>query len=160
MQKRRWWWLLGLIAIPLAAWAFDRSLLSDWVGGTDLEIEFVITDVDSGEHVEAAEVLVFEEIGLYREAKGEPFTLVTGQDGTARRVCHDDLCSGKQSRLGFTHTYHVAWPSWCVQISAPGYESSKPVWLLDMPEERRHEQHLGPMRDKLTVRLPIRKIPP
>jgi hypothetical protein len=133
-------------------------MLVDWLGSTDLEIEFVITDADSGQPVEAAELLVYEYGGFYREAQAErEFTLTADSEGIIRSVCHDDWCIGKTSGLRFTDTYHVYLPEWRLQVSAPGYEASNRVWLRELPEGRRQQQHLGPRRDKLIVRLPMQR---
>jgi hypothetical protein len=149
-------WVFALAAIPLAVCVFDRAQRIYWVGSTDLEVEFVVTDAASGQPVEAAELLVYEEVGLYREARHGTFTLVTDEDGIARRICHDNMCSGTDSGLAFTHTYHVAWPDWLIQVSATGYEPSEPVGLWDV-REKCQQQHVGPRHDKLTVRLSVQR---
>src|ERR1700732_3342445 len=109
--RRRWWlWLLFLAAIPVALLGYDSFMIL-WVGSTDLEIEFVVTEVVTGQPVEGAKIAVHSDGGFYREREEKGFTLLTDQDGIARRVCHDSMCFGTRSGLRFTDTYvvHLPW---------------------------------------------------
>jgi hypothetical protein len=157
-MRRRWGiWLLVLAAVPLAVWCFDRVQLIYWVGGTDLEVEFVVTDAATGEPVEAAEIGILSEGGFYRERDEKQFALRTDREGVARRVCHDGMCFGTQSGLRFTDTYHVHLPWWFFRVSAPGYEGMEPVYL-DEPEYVRQVRRVGPRAAKVVVKVRIRKL--
>ena len=125
MVRRRWFWLLGLFAIPLAALGFDRVVRVCWVGYTDLEIEFIVTEADTRQPIRGAEITVLSEGGFYSEREEKQFKLETDHEGRARRVCHDSMCFGTQSGLCLTDTYVVHLPGWYIQVSAPGYRPSK-----------------------------------
>ena len=158
MKKRCWLWGLCLGAILLGILGYDRSLVIDWVGATDLEIEFAVTDLGTSQPIEGARIAVLSEGGFYREHEEKEFTLVTDQAGRARRVCHENMCTGVGSRLGFTDTYHVYLPEWLFQVSATGYEPRELV-ELHVPEYSRRVQRIGPGRAKLVVELSLRKVP-
>jgi hypothetical protein len=155
---RRWWkLLLGLAAIPIAVWGCDRFQRIAWVGSTDLEIKFIITDADTGQPIESAQVAVHSEGGFYREHEEPDFTLVTDGEGIARRVCHRSMCFGTQSLLRFTNTFAVHLPWWHFSVSAPGYETNDLVYL-NVPEYRRQVER-GRPGATLIVRAALRKVP-
>ncbi|HJT75697.1 MAG TPA: hypothetical protein VJ739_00695 [Gemmataceae bacterium] len=144
-------------AVCLIVYAFDRIQLIDWVGFTDLEIQFIVTDAATGQPVKDATISVHSEDGsLYRERDETQFALQTDQDGIARQVCHDNLCSGRQSGLGFTNTFSVALPSWYFQVSAPGYRPTEGVWL-DPRKYSRQVQEVGRRATRLVVLVAIEK---
>ena len=157
-MRTRWRWLVlfGLAVIPLTVWGYDRAFTVHWVGHTDLEIEFVVTDATTGHPVEGAEVAVRPDGGLYQERDEAAFALRTDAAGTARRVCHSSMCFGTQSGLGFTDTYVVHLPWWDVRVSAAGCE---PVgnFFLDVPEYVRQVERVGPRAAKLVVQVSLRK---
>jgi hypothetical protein len=154
MRKR--WWLLWLAVVPVAVWGYDGLQKICWVGFTDLEIVFVVTDVDSGRPVEGAKIAVHTGGGIYREHEEKPFELVTDADGTARRVCHDSMCSGTQSGLAFTDTFAVHLPWWDFRVTAPGFRSSQRL-LLDVAEYGHQVQRLPDRSAQLVVRVPLLK---
>jgi hypothetical protein len=153
----RWrWWLFGLVAVPLAVWGYDRVQMMCWVGGTDLEIEFVVTDAATGKPVEGATITVHSEGGFYDEREEKDFTLRTDRHGIARRVCHNSMCFGTQSALRFTDTYVVHLPWWYVWTSAPGYEKSSLLYL-DTSEHGQRVQRVGAGAARVGVSISLRK---
>ena len=126
--RRRPLWI-GVGAILFAAapvWLYDGTFWCDWVGHNDLEIEFVVVNKISGKAINHATIAIqLTGGGLYRDVyeKTEPkkFSLVTAADGTARRVCHESMCFGMRSGLGFTDTYGIHLPWWRCMASAPAY---------------------------------------
>jgi hypothetical protein len=156
----RWWlWLCVIAAVPLAVWGYDRMGMIAWVGGTDLEIVFVLTDADTGEPIRGAKLLVHSEGGFYKEREEKEFSLVTNEMGTASRVCHNTMCCGKQSNLRFTDTFGVYLPDWFVSPSAPGYEAGETFFLDDVPYQRQ-VQRLAPGRTRLMVPLRLHRAAP
>ena len=102
-----------------------------WVGGTDLEIECIVTDALTGEPIKGASIHVTSKGGFCDEGKKQEFSLVTNADGSVKRLAKGCMCSGT-SGVG-VNTYFVHLPSWRYQASADGYISSE--WTqLDVPE--------------------------
>ena len=154
---KRWrLWLVGLAAIPLAVWGCDRLQTIHWVGHTDLEIEFVVTEAATGQPVEGAKIAVVSEGGFYREREEKELTLVTGQDGIASRVCHDSMCFGTQSGLRFKDTFVVHLPWWHYRVTADGFEPSELAYLVVL-EYIRQVKRIGPGAAKLIVPVSIQK---
>jgi hypothetical protein len=158
LVRRRWRWFVLLAAIPLAALGYDRLFKVYWVGGADLEVEFLVVDAATGAPIEGAEVAVQSDGGFYegKERDEAPFALRTDAAGAARRVCRDSMCFGTQSGLRITDTYVVHLPWWTFRVSAPGYEPAGPDFL-DMPERVRQVRRAGPRAAKLEVRVPLRR---
>lgn len=155
MSRRRWFTLSGFAVIPLLALGYDRLSTIHWVGGTDLEVEFIITDRRTGLPIDNASIFVRSEGGLSGERDETDFTLTTGVDGTVRRVCHECMCFGSRSGLRFTDTYVVHVPRWDFRVSAQGYDTSNFVFL-DVPEYVRQVQRVGPRSAKLEVHQSLR----
>lgn len=156
MTKRRFWGSV-VLAIPMLVWGYDRICTVYWVGSTDLEIEFRVTDQVTGKPVKGATVAVISAEGFYAERDEEAFCLITDDQGLARRVCHDNMCSGASSALGFTeYSNTVPLPWWQYYAFAAEYEMGEVVELR-VPENTRRIIRTG--RDtKLTVNIPLRKI--
>src|SRR6516162_6402728 len=57
-----------------------------WVGFTDLLIEFVVSDAETGEPIPDAIIKMHSEGGLYKERDQGDFRLVTGSDGRAQHL--------------------------------------------------------------------------
>src|SRR4051794_19260369 len=105
MMKSWWSWLLVAAAVLiLTVVGYDRMLTIVWVGHTDLEAEFVVTDAATGRPMNDAKVTVHSEIP--RGDEMQAFSLVTDQNGVSRHVC-GCTCGGKESGLGFTNTFSV-----------------------------------------------------
>jgi hypothetical protein len=154
----RWWkWLLLVVfAGSLLIWVCDQIFLVSWVGSTDLEVEFAVTDAGSGVSISGSRVEVQSEGGFYEERDKQEFVLVTDTSGSARKECRSSMCFGRASLLGFTDTYCVHLPFWRFRIVAAGYEPSD--WTeLDVLEYRRQVKRSGPGRAKLEVSVSLQK---
>ena len=152
------WWIRLLIAVtilPLLAVGYDRSRWFYWVGKTDLEIEFVVTDAETCEPIPGALIDVHSIIGYgHTEHPDENFGLVTDDDGSAHKVCLRSKSTGKSSGLGFSSTFAAYMPAWLLQVVADGYEPSQMVQL----DEFGGESHLKAERTgpgKLKVLVPV-----
>src|SRR5438094_567944 len=108
LRPGRWWlWLLALAAVVLVIWGIDRVKWTYEVGCTDLAIEFAVGDAATGQPIEGATIDVYVEVAFYRrDAEEKRFSMRTDHGGISRRVCRDNMCTGKRSGLGFTDTFN------------------------------------------------------
>lgn len=114
------------VAVPaiLLAPALDTAA---WVGMTELEIEFIVTDAATGAPVKGAIVHVKQEEGGFCEREKGEFELATDANGSAKRSVKQCMCYGKS---GWNiDTFAVHFPSWSYQVSANGYATSEWAWL-------------------------------
>src|SRR6516164_5441944 len=130
-MARRWRrrLLIAAIALPLLVWGFDRVQRIYWVGSTDLEVAFAVTDAATSSPIPGARIEVQSEGGFYEERDKQEFVLVCDVSGVARKVWRKSMCSGKQSGLLFTNTFAVPLPWWRFRVSAPGFQPSEWVDL-------------------------------
>jgi hypothetical protein len=151
----RWEWLVvGLIAVVLVLLALPAVQKVHWVGGTDLEVEFVMTDAATGEPVPKAGVEIHSEGGFYEEREPRDFRLVAGPDGRVSYLCRNSMCFGTSGF--FTDTFVVHLPWWRFQGLADGYEPGG--WTeLDVPEYIRQARRAGPGKAKLVVAVTLHK---
>lgn len=128
-MKRYWAWLLVLALVLAAIGLFFTPVLA-WVGGTDLEVVFVVVDDESGEPIRGATVAVNSGGGFYLEEDQqrdrEPFALQADDKGEARRVCRQTRCVGRYGYWGLVDTFAVYVPEWQIEASAPGY-AKRPI---------------------------------
>jgi hypothetical protein len=159
-MARRWRirLLISAVALPLLVWGFDRVQTIYWVGSTDLEVEFAITDAATGRSVPGAWVEVQSEGGFYEERDKQEFALVSGADGVARKECRDSMCFGTRSGLRFTDTFVVHLPWWRYRVVAEAYHPT--AWAnLDVLELRRQVRRAGPGKASLVVPVSLHKRP-
>jgi hypothetical protein len=153
-------WRIGLIAgvvIALGVLIYDRCPVIVWVGSTDLTIEFVVTDADTGQPVEDADVLIR---GRTRhESEDREWQLKTDRGGIARGFAKGQTCVGRESRLRFTDTYHVYPAEWVVRVKAAGYAETDPLDLHE-PPFRTAARRNGPHQALLVVPIALRKSAP
>jgi hypothetical protein len=158
---RRWWmwFLLPLGIIALLVWGYDRCEMILWVGATDLEVGFVVTEAGSDRPIPGAVVEVVQSAGgFYDERDTNEFTLRADAGGVARKVCRHSMCHGAQSRLGFTDTFVVYLPWWRFRVCADGYSPSE--WVnLDVPEYKRLARRTGPGKAEVVLRVSLQKSP-
>jgi hypothetical protein len=158
MAKRWRTWVLCLIAIPLIVWWLERSLVTYGVGGTDLEIRFLVTDAANGGPIKGAKIAVHSDGGFYNESEEKEFELVTGKDGIASRICHDNVCDSTQSWLGFTNPFSVSPPYWSFSVSAPEFEPSMVVNLAEfIYANPQLLEQTGARQTRLVVPVSIKK---
>lgn len=150
----------GLIVFALGALGvvlYDRAVKIRWVGGTELTVEFLVSDAETGEPIEGAEVWVHSELRRYRLEDKENFRVHTNQPGVASAVLPHNTCIGSQSGLRFTDTRVVYLPEWMiVGIRAEGYQQVEPFALSKRVSSRDIEQ-VGPQKDRLVVPIVLRK---
>jgi hypothetical protein len=140
---RRWRVLIALATLPVAAGLFlilGRG--AHWVGRTDLRIEIVVTDADTGSPIEGATIHVQTESGGFcREQDGPDFAMAVGRDGSVSRLYHQCMCFGTKTLMRDSWSVHL--PSWAFWATAPGYMDGD-VTDLGRSHHRVRRGHGGP----------------
>lgn len=158
MVRLRWILLVAVVAMPLLVWGYDLIQTIQWVGSTDLEVEFVLREVGTGNPIPGARVEIQSEGGFYEERDKQAFALSADTQGMARKECRNSMCFGTRSGLRFTDTFAVHLPWWRFRVSAPGFESSE--WIdLDVFEFRRRAHRTSPGKAKLRVAVSLHRKP-
>src|SRR6266487_4248331 len=81
------------------------AMETHWVGRTDLTVEFVVTDAETGEPIRGADISIQSYGGLNADGhrlqetnrEKEELKLTTDEAGTARYVCRDSMSFGTSS---------------------------------------------------------------
>ena len=151
-------WRIGVFVLSVLAlglWGYDRAWTELWIGATELKVEFVVTDAETGQHVGGAEINLRDEGRLTDERPEATWTSTTDAAGITLRSV-DAVCTGRQSGLKITDTYSVRCPWWYYRVKAPGYELLN--WTpLQGDEQRRRAERVGPRASRLVVPIAIRK---
>jgi hypothetical protein len=122
-----------------------------WVGSTDLDVEFVISDADTGRPIAGAAVdIEQEEGGFCSDKDAKQFRLVTGPDGTAT---HRLGCMSFGITSTWKDSFSVHLPHWTFVVSADGYRPSEPVELDQPLYERQVERRQGSARLRVPVTI-------
>jgi hypothetical protein len=94
-----------------------------WVGRRDLEVRFIVKDVDNDQPIQNAEIHITAEGGGFCEDQNPAeFTLETDDAGWAKRYNKSCMCFGSRSQFEDTFASHV--PSWRFTVTADRYASS------------------------------------
>jgi hypothetical protein len=158
--RLRGWKIIGagLAFLLLVAIFLPPRTSIAWDGFTDLDVEFVISDADTGRPVAGAAVDIEQEAGGFcRDRDAKQFRLVTGPDGTATHRCLDCMCSGT-TRMKDSFAVHL--PYWTFAVSADGYRPSEPVELDQPLYERQVERRQGSARLRVPVTIKQRGVGP
>lgn len=139
----------------LGAVIYDTTHVLRWSGATELTVEFVVLDAETGQPVDGAVLHIF---GCSSRGIGEAhFHTTTEPDGVAQLVIPYYACDGVLSRLHFTDTRVVSNPNWTiVSVTAPGYQALGTFSIREEPY-RREITHTGPSKDHLVVPIALRK---
>jgi hypothetical protein len=130
-----------------------------WVGSINLEVQFTVTDADTGIPIENARINVVSYGGLHDERDMQRFTLKVDREGVAKRSCQNLTCDGTRSGLRLTDTHHVYLPWWRFQATAPGYETVE--WTdLGNPEFGNQVRVVGPHAPRLVIPIELRPVRP
>jgi hypothetical protein len=121
-----------------------------WVGDTDLEVVFAVTDAATGVGIAGAAVEVQSEGGFYEGPDEREFALTTDRKGIARRVCRKNMCYGTRSGLGLTHSFAGHLPEWRFRVVAEGYEPGARSELIT-PENHPRVRRVVVRRARLLV---------
>jgi hypothetical protein len=125
----------------------------DWVGSTDVEVEFAVADAETGQPLPGATVQVRQEPGGFCKDQPAPqFSLVADATGGVKRLSEHCMCFGTRG-LG-KDTFAVHLPLWQFQGSAPGYTPSEWIDLNDFDRfVRKVRRERGMARLLVTVEL-------
>jgi hypothetical protein len=151
--KSKLFWIL--VTVVVACIAFIPLLQSrKWVGHTDLDIRFDVTDGVTGAAIKDAIVQVRAERGGFCEDREErQFDLATDDCGHAQYLCKNCMCFGSRGLFEDTFAIHLPW--WWFQVTAPGYVSTKSAYL-DVPERVR-EVKRGDTRATLNIEIALQR---
>lgn len=156
-QQASDWWKLSAIGVPVLLGTGIVALLgatTKWVGHTDLEIRFVVTDVDSGRPVPNASVQVrTESSGRCDNLPAREFTLTTDENGQAWQAVKGCTCYGSEG--AFENTFVSYLPQWSFRVTANNYSSAE-VASLELTENARQVTR-GPPFATLCVPIRLRK---
>jgi hypothetical protein len=157
MQQRTAYKSLAFSAAALlivAFIAFGRTI--KWVGHTDLDVRFLVTDADTDQSIPNATIHIRAEPGGFCDDPSQPaFTITTDENGHANHLCSNCMCFG--SKGIFEDTFGMHLPSWWLHATATGYSATKPAFL-NVPENTRQVQP-GNRIATLSVPIRLRKTP-
>jgi hypothetical protein len=163
----RWTWiwtivgslcLAGLILIALIS-AFGTGMF--WIGSTDLEITFRVTDATTGQPIPEA---VIDIVGAEWNCCGDcnpPLKLVTDDQGMVKKMCTQCTCTGYSGWKPFfrwTETFHTRTPSWQFFASSPKHEKTELIWIDELGI--RHTRQRGATFSTMRVDISLRRLPP
>lgn len=140
--------VVGLIGIVLASMCLPMMQTVAWVGSTDLEVAFLVFDAVTGKAISDATIEIHSEGGLYADRDRQDFTLVTGVDGSSKRLCRNCMCFGRRGWKIDTYIVHLPW--WSYRVSAPGYARTE-ITELDVMENVRKVNRGKPAAKLLVV---------
>lgn len=147
--------LIGAVLLTLGISLLMRLMSAEeisWVGGTDLEIEFIVRDAETGEPIKEALIRIRAESGGFCKDEDErEFCLLTDGQGRVKHLCEQCMCFGTQSRTKDTFVVHLPW--WWFEVSAPGYSASELTYLDDLPYRRDVQRGKGTARLVVTTKL-------
>ncbi len=157
-MSRRWRILLWLVGVPLlAAVLWDRGQTIRWSGTSTLTVEFVVTDAETGQPVEGAAILIYDEMDSRHNEPPKP-RAKTDRDGMARVISPHQRTGGRESGLRFTNTHYISVPVWHVWFAAPGFVET---WPLSIEQDYRGAAtRTGPRQAKLIIPVALRKVRP
>lgn len=137
------------VAGLVAFFAFGETI--KWVGHTELEVRFVVTDAETGQPIPNATIHISAEPGGFCDDPPQPeFTITTDQGSHAKHVTTNCICFGSKGTFEDTFTSHL--PQWSFHATATGYSETDPAYL-DVTENARQVQRGDPFA---TLSVPIR----
>lgn len=96
-----------------------------WVGVSDLEIECIVTDAETGQPIPGAVVDVEQAKGgfLSCDCKEEKFSLTMDANGSVKRMY--ERCTTTGTERFFMSSFHIRPPEWNYRAIAQGYTPSE-----------------------------------
>jgi hypothetical protein len=121
-----------------------------WIGATDLEAEFVITDEETGQPIPGATIQFWQLPPPFVD-KNKEFTLVTDEAGRVKKFFENCGCTGHSGWGVDTFNARLPFGHW--RVEASGYEPAMHEWFIVpvSPEKR------GPPFAKLTINITLEK---
>jgi len=139
--RRRWFQfslrtlliVVTLVAGLLVAWRVTK--LIHWVGKTDLQVSFVVTDAQTGQPIPQATIHIRVEPGGFCDDRGpREFTITTNDKGHAKHLCTNCMSFGSNGIFRDTFGIHLPW--WWFHTTAAGYFDSDPAYLDTLDNAR------------------------
>jgi len=143
----------GIVALGLLV--YDRAVGIVWVGSTELIVELVVTDAETGEPIKGAEILVSALHDRDFKGQDQPVRMKTDRDGIVRQVCPNATTGGRESGLRFTNTWSVAPRDWILCVRADEYQGIEELTLSG--PYRGTTTRTGPGRAKQVVPISLCK---
>ena len=107
---------------------FVLGQTTKWVGHTDLEVRFVVTDDKTGQPIPNATVQIRAEPGGFCDDLPQvDFAMTTDKNGHATQLARNCMCFG--SRGSFEDTFASHLPHWSFHATATGYSATEPAYL-------------------------------
>lgn len=140
----------AILVVGLVAF-FALGPTINWVGHTDIEVRFVITDAETGQPIPNAMVHICAEAGAFCDDPQQlEFTITADKDGHASQLATNCMCFG--SKGTFKDTFASRLPKWSFHATATGYSAAEPAYL-DVAKNARQVQRGDPFA---TLSVPIR----
>ncbi|MCE9564075.1 MAG: hypothetical protein K8U57_18685 [Planctomycetes bacterium] len=155
MRKRVRTALIVLAVLTLAVVVYDGAVMMVWDGHTELTINIVVSDAETGLPIKDAEVLVYSNSPRDFDGRKQPITMKTDTEGRVHHFYGTTMVGGKTSNLGFTDTRSVRKPDWMLLVRAPGYQNVDELYLAE--PKRGTTTRMGPMQDTLIVPIALYK---
>ena len=143
----------GIFVVGLVAFfAFGQTI--KWVGHTDLEVGFFVTDGDTGQPIPNATVHISAKPGGFCDDPPQPeFTITTDETGHAKHVATNCMCFGSKGTFEDTFASHL--PQWSFHATATGYTATDPGYL-DVHQNAKRVQRGDPFAT-LSIHIRLRR---
>lgn len=141
---------VAILAVGLVAF-FALGQTVKWVGRTDVEVRFVVTDAQTGQPIPNAVIYIRAEPGGFCDDPPVPkFAITTDRNGHATQVATHCMCFGSKGAFEDTFASHL--PPWWFHVTSTGYSATEPTYL-DAADDARQVQRGEPFA---TITVPIR----
>jgi hypothetical protein len=130
-----------------------------WVGSRDLEVSFHVSDSETGRPIAGALIDIPRGREAFCADCAPPIQLRTDENGVARRLCKNCMCSGFEGGKPFFRrhsTFGSHLPDWEFQVSAPGHQESD--WHHVSEQEFRRTTLRGDEFATMRVEIKLRPI--
>jgi hypothetical protein len=142
--------MFGLACAGILAF-FTLGQKMTWVGSTDVAMQFVVTDAETGVPIPKAVVEVWSNVHRFCDEGDQPeFTIQTDESGTATQINKHWMCYGSESV--FEKTFAVQLPEWCFRAKAQDYTRSD----LEFLGTEEHQESVQWGKPHSTMSVPIR----
>jgi hypothetical protein len=124
--------LLLAILLVLDVIAIVLCPMVHWVGRTDVDISFIVTNAETGQPIPGASIQVLQgDSSFCKTDQNPPFVLTADENGRATVRAMRCMCFGTSGWNGwrYRNTFGTHMPEWEFQIVKPGYVKTEAFWL-------------------------------
>lgn len=107
------------------------SISKAWIGHAKVEVEFIVSDLATGDPIPGATISVKPTDGPPPADSPDVFELVTDSRGRAVRLRPDNVIAGRDEKG------HLYPPDWEVIVRADGFQDSDPIHAWNVASWRR-----------------------